>query len=828
MQQLSLTFANGESSLSVRKFRVREAISEPFVIDIEARAASADVDFEGLIGEAAIFALNNAAQVHGSSGAPQGGTRKWTGVCIRAEQVRVEADGLSTYEIRIVPVLWVMQKRKNYRAYQHISAVDIAAQMLSEWKIDHEIEIQGRSHTKLELRVQYGESDFNFFCRMMEEAGISHYFRQDADRGNVLVLCDEPHAANARPVPLTFADDPGTLQSAMTEYATAVRLKREMRPGRVVLRDFDFRKPRYELFADAAVSGGLEEQLEQFHYLPGSFVTEGHDKSDTPSADDLGVARACQVAGSSFAQRILQGERARRRQLQFDTNAFDVSPGTVLNIHGHPRAELAPSENLLIVGLEMSGEVNEEWTASARALFTDTPFQPARCSEKPKINGVQSAVVVGPEDETVYTDEFGRIRVQFHWDRDGNYDTQSSCWMRVSQAWAGPGYGLFNLPRVGHEVLVGFVEGDPDQPIVVGRVFNGALQVPYPLPGSKMMSGWKSDSNSNIMLFDDTPGDEMFYTQAERNKLGIVKRHEAYITGGRKTEYVGTTEKTLVRTSAMRVACAHHKQLAGITNSFTSAINFKVETGFGATIKAGNKFQANVTPVVPFIRALMDVKDAKIQIVSKLPGGKAPDLKQMLPARNGGPQPQPQIAQAAPNMTQQETEDALKKTLGVVAKAVSQFEPEEVEAMADAEDLDAAVDRMLQTLQKKGGEKAVQAMTSAQALTAQLKQLSLANAQQSQMNQNSPMQAQQQGQQGQKVSGMFDKLLLAIVEMILPKTKITIKHQKITLETEKAKVELHKDDIKLEAKGDITIKADGKVKIEGASVDICPSPCKGC
>ncbi|MBW2456433.1 MAG: type VI secretion system tip protein VgrG [Deltaproteobacteria bacterium] len=810
MERTKLTFDGGESSLSIRSFRVRERISEPFQIDIVARTENADLNFEALIGQPARFELRNDAP--GALVA----ARTWTGLCARCEQLRAESDGLSTYALTIVPRLWLLAQRRNYRLFQHLSVIDIAASMAAEWKVSQRLLVARTHYPPLELRIQYGESDYDFLCRLLEEAGICFTFTESDDAGTVMVLSDEPHAAEKRAAELQFVDEEGPAQAAGKEYCTNLRVRRELRPGKVVLRDFDFRRPAYELFAQASTEEGPEEALEQYHYVPGAFKTEGHPLTDTPAADDLGVARADELAGKGIAQRRLEGERVRRRAVAFETNAFDLCPGTTLAVTSHPRAEINDADKLLMVSLEISGEEasDEPWVAEGQALFTDGPYRPELRTAKPRIFGIQSAVVVGPEKETVFTDEYGRVRVQFHWDRQGVLDPMSSCWMRVSQAWAGPGYGLINLPRVGHEVLVGFVEGDPDQPIIVGRVFNGAQQVPYPLPGSKMMSGWKSDSNSNIILFDDTPGDEVFYTQAERNKLNIVKRHEATIIGGHRTEYLGTFDKLMSNTSTERVAIGTNSQVAGISNTLVSAISFKAQAGFGATIKAGKKFEAGVVPVVPFITALMDVNDAKAQILNKLPGGKAPDLKQMVPKYAGGPQPTPPPTPNSPSMTQEETELKLKKTLAVVGNAVAKFEPEEVEEMAESEDLDHAVTHMLGTLEKRGGEEAVQAMVDAQQLSAELKTLSDASMKPQPKQQPLPKQQQQVNKQ----SSMFERLLLSIVEMILPKTKITIEHQKIKLQTEKASIELNK--------GDITIKAEGKIKLEGGSVSISPDNCK--
>jgi len=815
MEQMSLTFGKGDESLSPRAFSARERLNEPFCVDVIARTTSADVDFESLIGRPITFRVESGViGLHA-------GARSWSGICAQCEQIRAEPNGLSTYELRIVPRLWLLGQRHNHRLFQHLSVVDVLKMLAREWNLPIRLELDDKRYPPLELRTQYGESDLAFLNRLLEEASITYAFVPDGDHGTVVVFRDEPHAAEPRSTPLPFVDDPGEAQAKGIEHCTAVRLRREMKPGRIVLRDFDFRKPRYELLADAAVEGDdddPESRFEQYRYVPGAFKTEGHAPDVTPAADDLGVARNDPDAGVSLATRLLEAERARRRLVTLQSNAYDVGPGTVIRIADHPRAELGVGNTLLCIGLDMRGEVGKDWIAQAQAVFTDTPYRPVLATEKPRITGVQSAVVVGPEEETVYTDEFGRVRVQFQWDRQGEFDPQSSCWMRVSQAWAGPGYGLFNLPRVGHEVLVGFADGDPDEPIVVGRVFNGAQRVPYPLPGSKMMSGWKTDSNSNIILFDDTPGDEMFYEQAERNRLGIVKRNEAYLTGGSKTTYLGTAERTLIRTTATRVALGSHKTLCGITNSDIAAVSWKAQAGFGATIKAGRKFEAGVVPVMPFLTALRDVNDAKIAIFKKLPKGSAPDLQQVLPDYAGGPQQaSPDVAE--PPMSQEETEQALKDTLTVVGQAVSKFEPEQVEAMAEAEDLDAAVDTMLGSLEQKGGTEALTALANAQQLTKQLEKITASANKQMKKTKAGPSAIQQQ-----KQTSPFELLLAAIVEMILPKTKIEITHQKIKIHTEKASIELDGEDIKMEAKGDISIKADGAVKIEGASMSLSPKP----
>lgn len=200
----------------------------------------------------------------------------------------------------------------------------------------------------------------------------------------------------------------------------------------------------------------------------------------------------------------------------------------------------------------MEGTPEGEWTMSGRAVFTDEPYRPPQRTPKPRVEGVQSARVVGPLGQEIHTDEFGRVRVQFPWDREGKNDDNSSCWIRVSQGWAGTGYGMMMIPRIGQEVLVGFLAGDPDQPIVVGRVYNAKQAVPYKLPEHKTRSTWKSDSSSgsdgfNEIMFEDLKGQELVWEQAQRNRRRLVKKDETITIGHDRQKLVKNdeSEKTL-------------------------------------------------------------------------------------------------------------------------------------------------------------------------------------------------------------------------------------------------------------------------------------------
>ncbi len=209
----------------------------------------------------------------------------------------------------------------------------------------------------------------------------------------------------------------------------------------------------------------------------------------------------------------------------------DLSPGTLMTIEAHPRGDIA-DKKLLVIDSSLEGEPGTEWTMKAEAVYTDVTYRPERRTPRPRIHGVQSAVIVGPAGEEIHVDEFGRVRVQFHWDREGTYNDFSSCWIRVNQGWAGAGYGFLNLPRVGQEVLVEFFEGDPDRPVITGRVFSFTRRVLYKLPDDKTKSGWKSESSPgaggfNELSFEDAAGREVVHFQAQKDFTELVKHDQS-------------------------------------------------------------------------------------------------------------------------------------------------------------------------------------------------------------------------------------------------------------------------------------------------------------
>lgn len=537
MPILELSFESGDTSLSVRTFRVDEQVSRPFSVSVVARSPE-QLDLETIVGKSATFRVVSGVAFLRR---PE---RVWSGICDHIGLVSVETTGLSTYDIHIQPTLWLLTQRRGYRTYQHQSIPEIVDALLGEWEITPTWEADKAAYPKLEHKVQYGESDYVFVARLLEEAGIAFTFR-DVSGTSELVLSDALEGGQERSPSLVFYDSPN--EASEQEIATELHSSQEIRPGAHTIRDYDFRRPAFTVSGEADRAAPPEDRYEQYHYEPGSFLVEGATGGDTPVADDKGVARHDVRVGRDQAVRALAGARVGRRALSFRTNVLDLAPGSVFRVEDHPHPSVNTPKGLLATRQTLEGGAGTEWTVRVWSVPADDPYRPPLSTPRPKVDGVQSAVVVGPSGQEIHTDEFGRVRVQFPWDREGKNDDNSSCWIRVSQGWAGTGFGLINLPRIGQEVLVGFLEGNPDHPMVVGRVFNAKNPVPYTLPEHRTRSTWKSQSSPggdgfNEIMFEDLAGKELVWVQAQKDLRKLVKNDETITVGNDRQKLVKANE----------------------------------------------------------------------------------------------------------------------------------------------------------------------------------------------------------------------------------------------------------------------------------------------
>lgn len=516
MPALRLDVASG-APLDVRRFVIEEAISEPFLITVMAHCHDPALDLDAIVGHPASFHVESGV-LHARKS-----DRRWEGVCRAAALTQVEATGISTYHFELVPSLWLLTQRRDHRILQHRSAPAIAAGILDAWQIARELAADEAAYPPLPYKVQYGETDHAFFCRILEEAGLTHTFPEVNGASGPVHLSDRLHEGAPRP-PVPF--EPSPSEAAEREFVTEIRLSADTRPGAFALRDHDLRRPDFPLFAEADKAAPPEGRLEQYHYRPGASLADTAPSGETPAADDQGAMRHDRDQGRRFAARGLAGERAGRRLVSYRTNALDLSPGQVFTVTGHPHPDLPPSRRLLASRLTIEGAAGEAWTTRGQAVFADSPYHPPRRTPRPQAR-IQTATVTGPSGDDVHTDELGRVRVRFPWDRG----VGSTIWIRVSQAWAGSGYGMMTLPRAGQEVLVDFLEGDPEQPVVVGRVHNRVNPVIERLPEHRTKSAWKSDSSPspggfNEILYEDRKGSELLFAQAEQDARRLVKHDD--------------------------------------------------------------------------------------------------------------------------------------------------------------------------------------------------------------------------------------------------------------------------------------------------------------
>ncbi|NUP10215.1 MAG: type VI secretion system tip protein VgrG [Polyangiaceae bacterium] len=520
-----------EDALDVREFSVDDGLNSLFSVEIEAVSSNPAIDFEELVGTTASFHVElNAAKY------PTMRRRSWSGVISEAHLLRSEVGGLTAYHITIAPKLWLLTRRTNCRVFQQMSDLDVAKEVLTDAGLEVVDECTA-SYKPRKYRVQYQETDFAFVCRMLESAGITYYFR-GKDGASELVLSDAPERGEERGSSLEYADspDPNTIR------ATRLRASRAITSGTISVSDHDHRLANRPLVASTALSKQVAEtKLEEFIYRPGWFRYGGDGPKDTPSADDRGRTRTDLREAQRLADQLGAAAMARARRTSFDSNALDLAPGLCLQIGSHALSERMGK--LLVTRTSVTGAHDSEAHVSVQAVQTTSPYRPEMATPQPTIPGIETATVVGPAGEEIHCDEFGRVRVQFHWDRYGTMDEMSSCWVPVNQPWAGGGIGAINIPRIGQEVMVGFLGGNPEEPMILGRMFTNLLRPPYRLPEQKTINGFKSQEmggggGKNELHFEDSKGSLRMYRHAGKN--------EDTETVENRTEWVGKNRSSQI------------------------------------------------------------------------------------------------------------------------------------------------------------------------------------------------------------------------------------------------------------------------------------------
>jgi type VI secretion system secreted protein VgrG len=521
----------GEDVLLFHGMSAREEMSRPFEYRLDLLSDKESIPFDDILGKNVTikFALGDDS------------TRYFNGYITRMAQGGTYGR-YHRYLATVRPWLWFLTRTADCRIFQDMKVPDIIKQVFADHgSADFKMELTG-TYRKWTYCVQYRETDFNFVSRLMEQEGIGYYFRH-SDGKNTLVLTDSTskHTPAATCETLSYIA-PFEQVKPDTEHVLAWDFGREIQPGMYVHDDYDLERPSVELKTNKTLPRGYSPSDYEIYDYPGIYVQRSDgEQYASVRIDELGT----------------QYEHAHGA-----TNARNLSVGSLLTLQDHPRAD--QNREYLIVGgsYDLSFENYESLPdaggTSYKCAFTAMPsaqqFRPKRMTPKPFVQGPQTAVVVGPAGEEIYTDKYGRVKVQFHWDRRGRKDENSSCWTRVSHPWAGKNWGAIATPRIGQEVIVDFLEGDPDQPIITGRVYNAEQMPPYDLPGNKTQSGVKSRSskggtpaNFNEIRMEDMKGSEQLFIHAEKNQDIEVENDETHWVGHDRTKTIDHDETSHIK-----------------------------------------------------------------------------------------------------------------------------------------------------------------------------------------------------------------------------------------------------------------------------------------
>ena len=507
---LSLTTPLGDDALLLEQFTGHEALSSLFEYRLDLLSEDAAIAFNALVGKTATIHLeteDSPRHIHGFvSQFSQSGVQKGE------MQSR-----LYRYQVVLVPWLWNLTRTTDSRIFQHKTVPDIITQIFGDLGYsDYKLQLTG-SYEPRPYCVQYRETDMCFVSRLMEEEGIFYFFEHTTDK-HTLVLCDTNSTLQPCPGRLNTPYQPmGGPQGgdAVTHWQQA----QEVRSAQHTLTDYNFETPGNHLQATVAtaVTVGKNTRLEAYDH-PGHFLKR--------------------PAGERYAKLRMEEEEARHTQIRGASNCRAFLPGHTFELTDHYRQDYNSTYLLTSVTHDAASNLAQHELPSYTNTFTCipqiTPFRPPRVTPKPVVQGPQTAVVVGPSGEEIYTDPYGRIRVQFHWDREGQRNEQSSCWIRVAQSWAGKQWGALFLPRIGHEVVVDFLDGDPDRPMITGSIYNAENMPPYDLPDQQTRSGIKTTSTAdggppmcNELRFEDKKGDEEIYMHAQKDFTRVVEHDDS-------------------------------------------------------------------------------------------------------------------------------------------------------------------------------------------------------------------------------------------------------------------------------------------------------------
>jgi len=550
-REVAIETTLGEDVLLLISFSGTEQLGRLFEYKLELASEDYQIGAESIVGENVSIRLNLG----------NGGVRYFNGYVSHFTQLTSSGE-LARYRATVVPWFWFLTRVADCRIFQEKTVPEIIEQIFRDRGFtDFENGLSGKYRT-WEYCVQYRETDFNFISRLMEQEGIYYFFKHE-DGKHSLILADSASAHEPYPEFEQLEYHPADKGTSTEECISDWVVETHLQPCSYALNDFDFKNPKGDLQARTKVSRGHTAADFEIYDYPGEYTETSH--------------------GEEYTKKRIEELQAQYEVSTAISDSRGICPGFNFSLIDHPRDDqndeyLITSANYTIQGDDIfsAGAAGSEcvFLCSFTAIKSSQPFRSPRTTPKPRVSGPQTAIVVGPSGEEIYTDEYGRVKVKFHWDRYSKADENSSCWMRVAQVWAGKKWGAMYIPRIGQEVIVEFLEGDPDKPIITGRVYNDQAMPPYDLPGNETISTLKSNSSKggegfNEIRFEDKKGDEQIFIHGEKN-LDIRVKNDRFETVSRNRHlHVEQDKFEHVENNRSEEVDADHKEKIGKDRNLT-------------------------------------------------------------------------------------------------------------------------------------------------------------------------------------------------------------------------------------------------------------------
>ncbi|HUT32673.1 MAG TPA: type VI secretion system tip protein VgrG [Planctomycetota bacterium] len=564
----------GDDVLLIRGISGFEELSRLSRYELDLLSEDEEIDFDQIVGK------NVTVRIETTKGV----TRYVNGLVSRFSQSR-RVGRLASYRATIVPWLWLLTRTSDCRIFQEMTVPDIVKQTFRDHGLTDFDDRLTTTYREWEYCVQYCETDFNFVSRLMEQEGIYYYFEHENGK-HTLVLCDAPSTHQPFSGYDTISYRPPGQATTDVEHIRDWHIEKVVQPGAYTHDDFDFKNPRKELEAQSKITRTHAASEFEIYNFPGQY---------TEFAD-----------GESYARIRIEEFGAQHEIASGSGDTRGVCTGCKFELEDYPRQDqcreyLVTSASLNAQSDEFvsGGGTGSFFDCSFTAIPADKQYRPARVTPKPLMQGPQSAVVVGPAGQEIYTDPHGRVKVQFHWDRRSAGDETSSCWIRVVQAWAGKKWGTIFIPRIGQELVIDFFEGDPDQPFCAGRLYNGEATPPYDLPAEKTKSTIKSNSSMggqgyNEIRYEDEKGEEQIYVHAEKDEdVRVENDSKEWIGNDRHLIVEGSQYEKVTGSKHLHVVEDQFEKVVGDLHQ-TVTTNHNEKIGQSMSLEVGMKHDVKV------------------------------------------------------------------------------------------------------------------------------------------------------------------------------------------------------------------------------------------